>query len=819
MYSNFNRTMYNKFLSFTLILTILLFNSAFAAKNNGIIVGKVAEKSNGNPLPFATVSIQDEAKKIVGGATTGENGNFQINNVIFGKCNVKVSFIGFKDTTFVININQDANNVDLGVIKLASDAIALKSAVIVAKVPVIEQKLDKIVMNVSEAVSTQGSNALDVLKKAPGISVDPSGNILLNGSAVQVWIDGRPSNLSGAELESLLSGTDGSTIDKIEIISHPSAKYDAAGSGGIINIKTKKSFAKGLNGSFKGSYTAGPYEKYYQGADGTLNLNYRSEKTNTSVTYSPRFNESFENIYTTTNIGNGLILKGTTEFDFLNKNHSFRVVNDVFLTKKDIVGVIVNGFIRNQTGNTDNDVTGNELFNNGVLIENTRTGISNKDNFYTLSGNLNYTHTFKESQEITLNADYGYYDIGKNSAQDNYFSDSQGAETRVPSIFKSSSNQLINIMSLRADYEQVIFKTIKMEAGAKWAQSRTNNDLVRNDQINGNWIVNNQLSSKFNYTENISAAYVSLAKQFGTVWSVKGGIRAEMTNSTGEWISADTVTTKSYLDVFPTAFVGYTPNKNLRFGLSYTMRIQRPSFYQLNPFRMYIDANSSVEGNPNVNPQYNHQISLSLGVKQHLSFALHGQFLNNAIIQNAYFNSQTGEKKLIWDNFGKQSFMGGSVSLTEFPITKWMIINANIFLANVENKTEGYKSSSIFSNGNINTAFLLPKDYKVELTGVFQSKIPYGYFTVDPTYEISVGVKKGLFKNMGTLSLNVHDIFNSLKNNVSLNTDQLNAYYFTSLSRNRTITLSFQYRFGQSKGMKMRKVGNAEEASRVGNGN
>ena len=290
-----------------------------------------------------------------------------------------------------------------------------------------------------------------------------------------------------------------------------------------------------------------------------------------------------------------------------------------------------------------------------------------------------------------------------------------------------------------------------------------------------------------------------------------------MTKSTGEWISTDTTTTKSYLNVFPTAFVGYTPNKNLRFGLSYTMRIQRPSFFQLNPFRMYIDANSSVEGNPNLNPQYNHQLSLSLGIKQHLSIALHGQFMNSVIIQNAYFNSETGEKKLIWDNFGKQSFMGGSVSLTEFPITKWMIINANIFLANVENKTQGYKSSSIFSTGNINTTFLLPKDYKIELTGEFQSKIPYGYFTVDPNYEISAGVKKGVFKNMGTISLNVNDIFNSLKNNVSLNTDQLNEYYFTSLSRNRTITLSFQYRFGQSKGMKMRKVGNTEEASRVGN--
>ena len=816
-YSILFRTMYNKF--FALIISILIFSSAFGAKNNGIIVGKVTEKSNGNPLPFATVSIQNEEKKIVGGATTGDDGNFQINNLIFGKCNVKVSFIGFKDTTFVVDIKESANNVNLGVIKLSTDAIALQSALVVAKVPVIEQKLDKIVMNVSEAVSTQGSNALDVLKKAPGISVDPSGNILLNGAAVQVWIDGRPSNLSGAELEALLSGTDGSTIDKIEIISHPSAKYDAAGSGGIINIKTKKNFARGLSGSMKASYTAAPYTNYYQGADGSLNLNYRSDKTNTSITYSPRYNEFFENFYSKTNLGNGMIINGTTESDDFTRNHSFRVVNDIFLTKKDVLGVIVNGFIRNSNDFTNDAVTGSELLNNGVLVEKTKTGIDNDDIFDNISGNLNYTHTFKDNQEITLNADYGYYKIGKNSFQDNYFSDKDGIQTRVPSIFKSNSDQLINIMSLRADYEQPIFKTFKLETGIKWAQSNTNNDLIRQDQINNNWVINDPLSSKFDYKENISAAYLSLAKQFGTKWSLKAGLRGELTQATGEWISADTTTNKTYLDVFPTAFAGYTPNKNLRFGLSYTMRIQRPNFNQLNPFRMYIDASSSLEGNPNLNPQYNHQLSLSLGIKQHFSVSMHGQFMNGVIIQNAHFNPETGEKMLVWENFGKQSFVGGALSVTELSITKWLILNANVFVANVSNSTEGYESSSIFSNANFNAAFLLPKNFKIEAMGFAQSGIPYGYFLVEPTFELSLGIKKTIMDNKATIALNVSDILNSRENNVKLNSGILESYSFNSNYRSRQITLSFQYRFGQSKAMKTRKVGNTEEAARAGSGN
>ena len=389
----------------------------------------------------------------------------------------------------------------------------------------------------------------------------------------------------------------------------------------------------------------------------------------------------------------------------------------------------------------------------------------------------------------------------------------------MPSIFRSNSDQFINIISAKADYEQIIFKNYKLEAGAKWARSTTDNDLLREDKVNSSWVVNNQLSSIFGYTEDISAAYFSVARQFGTKWSLKAGLRAELTDATGNWINADTVTHKVYTDLFPTLFVGYTPNKDLRFGLSYTKRIQRPRFNQLNPFRIYVDATSSLEGNPNLLPQYGHQFSLSLGIKRHLSVSLNGQITEGVIIQNPYFNDETGDKMLIWENFGSQSFLGGSVSITELPLAKWFVVNANLAMLNVNNNTEGFTSNSFFGNGYLNAAFILPKDYKIEVTGFIQTGIPYGYFKIEPMGDLTLGVKKGIFQNKGTIALNIMDIFNTRTNKASLNSNALEGYNFTSHYNSRQITLSFQYRFGQGKAMKARKVGNNEEASRAGSGN
>lgn len=809
--------MYNKLIS--VLILISFFSSAFAAKNSGNISGKIVEKENGKALSYATVSIQNSEKKILGGATSGEDGKFMINNVTFGECVVKVTFMGFKDTIFNVRIEENSVNTDIGTIALASDVLVLKSATVTARIPVIEQKLDKIIMNVADAISTQGSNALDVLRKAPGISIDPDGNILLNGSSVQVWIDGRPSYLSGQELESLLSGTDGATIDKIEIIAHPSSKYDASGSGGIINIRTKKNFAKGINGSFRAAYTAAPYSRYYQGTDGTFNINYRGEKINTSLSYSPKYNENFAHFYSTTDLGSGKILKGVTDGDSKSMVHSFKISNDYFLNKKNTFGIILSGMIRNSEMETNDPVTGNKLYENGTLTEKINTGINNNDNFHNISANLNYTRIFKENQEITVNADYGYYDIGIHSFQTNDFLNPAGTPVNPSEIFQSNSAQYINIKSAKADYEQVLWKTAKLETGIKWAESKTNNDLVREDKINYTWQINSQLSNKFNYSEDVSAAYLSIANQFNPKWTAKAGIRAELTDAKGEWISADTVTSKKYLDIFPTAFLGYSPNDKLRFGFSYTYRIKRPSFFQLNPFRMYIDASSSLEGNPNLDPEFTHEVSLSLGVGQNLSVSLVGQFTNGVIIQNPSFNQSTGEKMLTWKNFGNQSFMGTSISLTELSVTKWFVLNANCFIANVTNKDLSYKKSSLFSQGYMNAAFLLPANYKIELSGRIQTGIPYGYFTIEPTGDISIGAKKNLFDNKATISLNINDLFRTQNTVAKLSGMALNGYEFTQYTRSQQIVLNFSYRFGQGKALKARKVGISEEAGRVSQGN
>lgn len=809
-------TMYSK-VKF-LILTFLISSSMLAAKNNGIISGRVIEKENGKALPYATISLHDSSEKILGGTTSVDDGTFKIVNIAAGQCKVKVSFIGFKDTTLTINIDDVNSSINLGTLALASDAVALKSAVITAKVPVIEQKLDKIVMNVAEAVSTQGSNALDILKKAPGVSIDPSGNILLNGSAVQVWIDGRPSNLSGPELEALLNGTDGSTIDKIEIIAHPSSRYDASGSGGIINIKTKKNFAKGLNGSVRGSYNIAKNDDYFHGADGTINLNYRGEKTNTSISYSPRFNEGYEAITTFTGLGGGMTLDTYGDSRFTGLNNTLRVANDYFKDKKNIFGFIVTGML-SDSKNYLGDKSGSWFKQNGNLVEKSISVIDGKDKFNYISTNLNYTRVFSEGQEMTINADYGLYDVEKRSNQENHFYDINDNPSRNSDIFRSNSLQDINIISFKADYEQILFKKYKLETGIKWARSITDNNLLREDNISGTWTKNNQLSSVFKYNEDISAAYLSLARQINGKMSAKAGLRAEMTDAKGEWISADTISNKRYINLFPTLFFGYNPNKNLRFGLSYTLRVRRPNFRQLNPFRMYIDATNAIEGNPDLDPQYSNQISLSLGIKQHFNFALNGQFSNNTIIQSPSFNNQTGERLIKWENFGEQNFLGASFSVTEYPVTKWLNLNMNLFVANVSNKSGDYKRESLFSQGYINSTFILPKNYKVELIGMYQSGVPYGYFTVKPSGEVDLGIKKSVIQNKGTISLMIYDILGTQQSRATLDDNSVEEYSFRNDYKSQRIAVTFSLRFGQGKAIKQRKVGELEEGSRVGTAN
>ena len=807
--------MYKKLIFVTTLLTTL---TAALAGNNITIQGKIVERENGKALPFATVVFHTEGDKIISGTTTAEDGSFKISNCeLIGEFKIRISYIGFRDTTINLTFQKSSSNVDLGVIALNAQITSLSTVMVTVRVPVIEQKLDKIVMNVAEAVYTQGSNALEVLKMAPGVNVDPSGNIFLNGSAVQVWIDGRPTNLNGADLEALLSGTDGSTIDKIEIIAHPSSKYDAAGAGGIINIKMKKNLIQGINGSSRMAYSGSPYEKYYQSIEGSLMINYRTTRNNLSVNYSPRFNETFNKFESTTELESGKLIKGVTHFDRANEGQNFKISNDFFLNNKNIIGFVVSGMGRTTVDSTQVPAS-TKLYDKGILIENSLADIKNDIRFENISANLNYTRIFKEGTEMTVNADYFYYDLGRFSNQRNTHFDETGLEIINPKSFMVNSKQYINIKSVKADYEQPFKKNGKIEAGLKLAKSATDNNLLRND-FNGNvWEPNSDQSTVFYYTENISAGFITLANKIGTKLSVKGGLRAELTKAKGEWITSDTVTTKNYLDLFPTLFAGYNPNEKLRLGLSYTMRIQRPGFEQLNPQRFYIDVNTSVLGNPNLEPQYGHHLSFTLGISRHFNFGVNSQVFNKVITQIPSVDSQTGEKLMTWDNFGKLNLLGVNASISEFQITKWLILNASGSLSNVSTRKENYSSKRIFANCNINTSLLLPKDLKIELTGWMQTGIPYGYLLIEPNSEFTLGIRKGLLKKKGNITFLISDIFGTNVNRVSMKDEIFKNYLVESRHRSKRATLIFSYRFGQSKTIRNRNVGNIDETARVNTG-
>lgn len=807
-------------IKFAIASLIALCVSFAPASGKGIqtdIKGKVLEKTTGAPLPYATVTVLGPDNKVVTGAMSGDKGEFAFRSLVDGDYKLQISFIGYKNVELQLKAGE--KNIDLGNIELEADATQLEAAVVTAKVPLIEQKLDKVVMNVSESVMAKTSNGFEILRKAPGISVDPDGNILLNGQAVEVWIDNRPSRLNGSQLETLLSALDGNTIEKIEIMQHPSAKFDATGSGGIINIKTKKNFIKGFYGNVSLNYQARPYSEFQQGANGSINLNYRSKHANTYFTYTPRYSNNHQGITTTNLFGEDYEKKqiSNSKFGGDEVSHYAKLGSDFYLNDKNTVGFLAG---TNTSRFEMNSLSSNiETYTHDQLTEKAVSTILQYNDMNTLDANLYYTHTFNPASDLTINADYNYFDIRNGSFQRNLYYNPN--EFLYGHAFNNDVKQYINIYSLKADYKNVFLKKGMIEAGAKWTRTNTQNNMVRTDSLgDAGYEYNQALSSHFIYREDVSAAYLSVSYQFSPKWSTMAGLRGEYTNTRGDWKSADTVTTQSYFDLFPTLFVGYTPSENWRLSFSYTMRVNRPRFSQLNPFRIYVDANSYIVGNPSLKPQYTHQISLNAGYKRYLNFGFMYQRSGNFISQDPAFDNQTGTKEILWSNFGTFTLIGGSVSLSELPLVdKVLFLSLNGFASNATSKStvRNYKESMFFGNlyGGLTT--VLPKGFKLELTGNYQSGLPFGYMNISSQYRINLGVKKSVWNDKGTFSLGIDDIFDTGNTNVEMYEQGLLIYDIKQQHFNRRIKFGFNYKFGNMQG-KRRTNQRDDTSTRVGGG-
>ncbi len=466
----------------------------------------------------------------------------------------------------MFELNEASITKDIGSIVLREEAKNLSEVKVTAKKPLIEQKIDRMVVNVDASVTNVGATALEVLEKSPGVSVDKDGRISLKGKPeVMVMIDGKPSYLSATELANLLSNMIANQLSQIEIMPNPSAKYEAAGNAGVINIKTKKSITQGFNGSATLNYGQGVYPK----VNNSIILNYRTGKINTFLNYGYILNKGFMNVDAQRNFMDS-VGKKSSKLDQLShnisqsQNNNLKLGLDYFINPATTVGFVATGFVapQNQSGFTTSYLKdGNS---NITSIEKTTRTVDNTWKNGTF--NINF-HTSLDSgkKDLTGNLDYLHYDFSGNQ-EVNGLSYSQNEQLQSTSYLKNILPLNINVYSARLDYAQSLSNGLNIETGIKSSVVKTNNTSLF---YNNEQKIQDSLSNDFNYSENINAAYINLNKKFGD-WTVRAGVRAENTNYKGLQTSytgqQDSSFSRSYTNLFPTAFIGYQLNENNQFG-------------------------------------------------------------------------------------------------------------------------------------------------------------------------------------------------------------------------------------------------------------
>ncbi|MBQ8939781.1 MAG: TonB-dependent receptor [Paludibacteraceae bacterium] len=821
-----------------LVLLFALFVSVAAKAET--IKGSVVD-SRGEAMPYVTISVLAQDSTLLTGAITDEEGKYEISAPsLEGRAGegflIQASYIGYQ-TAF--------GGPDF---VLREETERLKEVEVKAKKPLIERQMDKLVVNVSASPLAAGSNGNDILRRSPGVRIDKDGNITVNGKSVEIYVDGKPSYLSGQQLKAMLDGTDGNTIEKIEIISNPSAKYDASGQGGIINIKTKRNMMKGLNGMLSAGYGGmyfGDVKRWLNQEMVSLMLNYRGEKTYTFGQFTQVFAQNdidFESSRETPMLKNYSYSDYNINFQY----YMLKVGNDWYVDSLNTLGFIL------QVPFMDVDQHIVPGLNAAYMIQGTDTTNSTTNSQNRLkapqhTANLNYTHTFSEDleRELTVNIDYNRYNNGSSNFQETRYDKPFNGISALGIDIKSK--QIVNIYSAKMDFQTKFWKTGMIECGVKYALSSTDNNMTTDSTRNG--VVRPTDHNAFRYDEHVAAAYISVGKQFGEHWSVKIGLRGEYTFSHGDWKDdgLDSVINKSYFDPFPTAYIGYTTKplgklqQPIAVSASYTRRIKRPNYWMLNPFTSYVDAYSIQKGNTNLTPEFNNDVEVHFSWTQYLNMTF-----NFAHTQDMFSSKVTilpnGIGLSQWSNFGTCTTHGVNVSLTELPLVPkyvkaedgsksmqgaWLALTVNAGWLHFINKSyeKNADGTPVYENRNHygyvggTLSAYLPQDWTLTLDGNWSSPMTTGYNRSGSTYFASFGVRKMWMKKGLIFNLNVQDLLRSL----SFQSDDLGQQpgyrsWYKNTVRQQRVMLSVTWMFGQQQRTKYRKVGDLDESSRLGGG-
>lgn len=774
-----------------LCLSALFLFGFNAISQNITIEGKVIEEASKQPLAYATVALFDSTtKKTITGVITADDGSFKIETDAT-QFYVQISFMGFVSKT-ITNFDINRGKADLGTIILKEDAEQLGEVLVKAEVSTSQFKLDKRVFNVGRDLSSTGASALEVLNNVPSVNVDIEGAISLRGSSgVQVLINGKPSILTddGGALGSITADM----IDRIEVITNPSAKYDAEGTSGIINIVIKKDERKGINGAF--SLNAGIPDNNSIG----ISLNRRSEKFNlfTQMGLGRRvYPRDSENINEDLESGNSIISEGTDLRE--EKFYNITLGTDYYINANSVL--TLSGNFAYEIEDQPSDINFKSLdANSDITSEWNRTEVTEATN-PKWQYELVYKRDFEdhEDHDLLLSA------TGRSFSKDltSLFQDTTISGTDRDDTQNTRTDYGSNNYTFKLDYTKPFSEIWTLETGAQYQINDIGNDFEVQDLVNGEFVTDLGLTNNFQFDQKVLGAYVIGGYEYEN-WGLKAGLRLEQTDLETTLVTTNVSNTQSYTNLFPSVHTSYKLSDAVSLQAGYSARINRPGMRELNPFFNIRNNFNIRQGNPNLMPEFTDSYELTsifdIG-KTSLNFGVYHRYTTDVIERISVFENNVNTS--MPENVGTNSTLGIEFN-TKYSPARWLTFNVDFNYNQFDRK--GTFESTVFDfsgdqwSSKLMAKFDLPADIDLEAVGNHRSKVKTVQGVSSANTFLDIGIRKKILKDKGVINLSIRDVFKSRFFESFISQGNSEAYSWSR--RGRFVAIGFSYGFGKGEAM------------------
>ena len=768
------------------------------------VQGKVLDELQ-QPTPYTTIVLLAPAdSSVIQGKITDEQGVFLFEQVPAGEYVLNVSFVGYE--TFYQNLTVAEADINVEDITLVEASQTLDEVTVSAQRSLVEKKPDRLVVNLENSILTKGAMANEILRVVPLVSTDMNGGIKLRGkSNVMVLIDGK--TIPEATLSTVLENLSAEQIAKIEVITNPSAKYDAAASGGVINVITKEGLQQGLTGTARVILSQGLRGRATTG----VALNYRTPRLQLSGNLNYSYVENYRNEYNLRrfpSVGNSTETR--SEYDMTYQSPSGKLGADYTINQKHRIGGAIEAYYSDFDMDTE---TTTSFFSQPIQSDSALFSQGNWIRGYDMYNlNLNYQGQLSDQgHALSMNATHTLYQQDSRQTlfyqqifgEDGTNNDQRGIRTITPSNIRITIAQL--------DYTYPFTENITAEAGVKYTGTVTDNEINQEELANDRWTV--VQASTTGYTEAIYAGYLSTSATLGEV-TLQAGLRAEQTDAQLQ----DTIT-RNFLDFFPSILLARDINEHYSLSLSYSRKIDRPVYDNLIPFQVFLDPYSGRVGNPLLQPQYSNVIELSNTFKDITllaSYTRTREAMLDIPTQNpeTLFTTYTFQNLSLMENYSLSLILPLQVSAW------WQSNNTitgmyNTFSDPDINDVAFQQDIFAYTISSTNT-FMFANDWKAELIGSYNSLSQYGIVRLQPIYSVQAAVSKGIWQGRGNVKIGVDDIFWSDRWRFSTNAggiDQTSRSYGDT----RRVRIGFTYKFGKTtvKPVQSKSLGNENEQGRL----